>query len=239
MDYNDNRLTSFYMSLSSIEESKKLHAINPDYSAPSAYSDQGTLKGSMRLPFALKKACSCHPMDSFLDYGCGQNGLVDLLEKDDNFKRISFSSYDPAVAKFAGKPARKFDILTCIDVLEHIPRGEIFSVLRDINDLTRGFFFFAIDLCPAKKTLSDCRNAHILLAPADWWCQQISAQFSYARFFQAGTLESGEKFPVHLFGWAANSASHQKMANLFFDSIEIFSKEWICGSENFLDIRLK
>jgi hypothetical protein len=168
------------MSSAPLEESKRLHEINPDYSLPSAYSDQGTLKGSMRLPLALKKACSCYPVDSFLDYGCGQNGLVDLLKKDHDFKRISFGSYDPAVAKFAGKPASKFDILTCIDVLEHVSREEISSVLREINDLTKGFLFFAIDLTPAKKFLSDRRNAHILLAPADWWCQQISAQSIYS-----------------------------------------------------------
>lgn len=227
------------MSSVSVEESKKLYAANPNYSLPSAYSNQDTLKGIMRLPLALKKACSCYPVSSFLDYGCGQNGLVDLLKNDDVFKEIDFRSYDPAVAKFAGKPAGKFDILTCVDVLEHVSRGEIFSVLREINDLTKGFFFFAIDLIPAKKILSDRRNAHILLAPADWWCQQISAQFSYTRFFQAGTLESGEKFPVHLFGWAANTAGNQKMANLFFDSIEIFSKEWICPSANFADVQFK
>ena len=164
-----------------IEESRKLHKANAGYSMPSAYSDKGKLKGMMELPLALKKTHLTHPVTRFLDYGCGQNGLINLLSKYDDFRSIEFNS-----DKYSEKPRGEFDILTCIDVLEHISRGQISSVLNDISGLTTGFFFFAIDLVPATKTLSDKRNAHILLAPPDWWCQQISSEFSCTRL--AGLL---------------------------------------------------
>ena len=168
-----------------------------------------------------------------------KNGLVSLLEGCNDFSSIDFRSYDPAVAEYADKPTGRFDIVTCVDVLEHVSRGGISHTLCEISGLTRGFFFFAIDLVPAKKYLDDCRNAHILLAPGDWWCQQISSQFMCTRFFQPGCFESGEKFPMHLFGWATNSPNCQTMANAFFDSIEIFSHEWILGSSNYKKIAFK
>ena len=222
-----------------VEESRKLHEANAGYSAPSAYSDKGKLKGMMKLPLALKKTHLIHPVKRFLDYGCGQNGLINLLKKYDDFRSIEFNSFDPATDKHSEKPRGEFDILTCIDVLEHISRGQISSVLNDISGLTGGFFFFAIDLVPAVKTLSDKRNAHILLAPPDWWCQQISSEFSCTRFLQVGNFESGEVYPCHLFGWATNSPGRQKMAYVFFDSIEIFSKKWVLQSKNYKSLRFQ
>ena len=221
------------MQSGAVEASRKLHEVNPTYSLPSAYSDKGKLKGKLELPLALKKTHLIHPVTRFLDYGCGQNGLVNLLRKYDGFESIEFNSFDPAIKKYSENPCGEFDILTCIDVLEHISRGQITYILDNISNLTRGFFFFAIDLVPAFKTLSDKRNAHILLAPPDWWCQQISSKFSCTRFLQVGNFESGEVFPCHLFGWATNSPGSQQMANVFFDSIEIFSKKWILHSEDF------
>ena len=221
-----------------IEHSKTLHN-NPDYSLPSAYAIKKGIKGRMRLPSALKKIYSSFEINNFLDYGCGKNGLIDLLKKYEDFRSIEFTGYDPAVDQYSVKPNKSFDIVTCIDVLEHVSRQQIPKTLLEIDRLTSGFFFFAIDLIPAQKTLADNRNAHIMLAPADWWCQQITAQFSYTRFFQAGKFESEEKFPLHLFGWATNAAKHQSMANTFFDSIEILSKEWILDSDKYTFVRWK
>ena len=222
-----------------VEESRKLHEVNVSYSLATAYTEKGTLKQMLKVPLALKKTHSAYPITRFLDYGCGQNGLIKLLRKYDDFMNIDFNSFDPAIDKYSEMPCGEFDVLTCIDVLEHISRGQISRVLNDISGLTRGFFFFAIDLVPAIKTLSDKRNAHIMLAPPDWWCQQISSEFSCTRFLQVGNFESGEVFPCHLFGWATNSPGSQQMANVFFDSIEIFSKKWILQSDNFKSVQFQ
>ena len=74
-----------------------------------------------------------------------------------------------------GKPDQPADILSCLDVLEHIELTSIDDVLQDINNLTRHFCYLVIDLQPAVKTLADGRNAHILLAPPDWWVSKIAA----------------------------------------------------------------
>ena len=224
------------MSPNPIEHSKELHK-NPDYSFPSAYAVERTIKGRLELHNALKKTCINNNIVNFLDYGCGKNGLINLLKKNEDLKSVKFTGYDPAIDKFKNKPTNKFDIVTCIDVLEHISRSKIPQIFEEIDELTDGFFFFAIDLIPAKKTLSDHRNAHIMLAPSDWWCQQISTQFSYTRFFQGGKFRSGEKFPVHLIGWATNVPQNQHIANQFFESIEVLSKDWILNDENYTSVQ--
>lgn len=226
------------MPLSPIDHSRKLHD-NAYYSPPSSYATEEELKGRMKLPLALKETCSNFSINNFLDYGCGKNGLINLLKKYEHFRSIEFTGYDPAVDQYSVKPNKPFDIVTCIDVLEHVSRQEIPKTLSEIDGLTRGFFFFAIDLIPAKKTLADDRNAHITLAPADWWCQQITTQFSHTRFFQAGKFESEEKFPLHLFGWATNAAKRQSMANAFFDSIDILSKEWILHPNQYNSVKFE
>jgi len=50
-------------------------------------------------------------------------------------------------------------------------------VLQDIRSLTRHFCYLVIDLQPAVKRLPDGRNAHILLAPPEWWVARVAQLF--------------------------------------------------------------
>ena len=80
--------------------------------------------------------------------------------------------------EFASKPEAPADILLCLDVLEHIEMSSIDAVLRDIHSLTRQFCYLVIDLQPAVKQLADGRNAHILLAPPEWWISRVAQLFT-------------------------------------------------------------
>ena len=185
------------------------------------------MKGRLEIPIAITDSAKFKVVRSILDYGTGKGGLVSLLKESECLSDIDVQGFDPAVKEFSKRPIKTFDIVTCIDVLEHIDRDAIGDVIKDISKLLDGFLFFAIDLVPAKKTLSDGRNAHIMLAPADWWSQQISAQFSFTRFIQVGETSSGIRSPFHLFGWATNDRFVQAAANAFLDSIKILQKRWI------------
>ena len=185
------------------------------------------MKGRLEIPSAVNNSARFKAVRSILDYGTGKGGLVSLLKESESLIDIDVQGFDPAVKEFSRRPIQSFDIVTCIDVLEHIDRDAIGDVIKDISSLLSGFLFFAIDLIPARKTLSDGRNAHIMLAPADWWSQQISAKFSFTRFVQVGETASGLRSPIQLFGWATNDRFAQKAANGFLDSIEILQKRWI------------
>ena len=211
----------------SIDHSRELHAADNSYGLAIAYKMRNSLKGRLEIPSAVNNSARFRNVRSMLDYGTGKGGLISLLKESDSTIDIDVQGFDPAVKEFSRRPDRSFDIVTCIDVLEHVDRDKIGDSIKDMSSLLNGFLFFAIDLLPAKKTLSDGRNAHIMLAPADWWSQQISAQFSFTRFVQVGETSSGLRSPLHLFGWATNDRFSQKAANVFLDSIKILQKRWI------------
>ena len=75
-----------------------------------------------------------------------------------------------------------FDILTCLDVLEHVEIDSIDATLQEINSLTKNFVI-VIDLQPAVKRLADGRNAHVLLAPSEWWVSRFSQVFGAWQHF--------------------------------------------------------
>jgi len=66
-------------------------------------------------------------------------------------------------------------------------------VLREIHGLTRQFCYLVIDLQPAAKTLADGRNAHILLAPPEWWTSRVAQLFpciaAFPVFHEAGLAQ--------------------------------------------------
>ena len=70
-----------------------------------------------------------------LDYGTGKGLLVERLRRElpDS---ISVTGYDPAVE--AGRLSQgPFDILTCLDVLEHVEIDSIDATLQEINSLKK------------------------------------------------------------------------------------------------------
>lgn len=129
-----------------------------------------------KLPMALARMNELGICQSVLDYGTGKGALVERLTAELKPK-IDVYGYDPAIPTYSEKPTSPVDIVVCLDVLEHIEMNSIDDVLREIKSLTKQFCYLAIDLQPAVKTLEDGRNAHILLAPADWWVSRISQLF--------------------------------------------------------------
>jgi len=137
-------------------------------------SDGSGLAG--KLPGALQRMHELGVCNSVLDYGTGKGKLVRHLRQVLP-PGIHVNGYDPAVEEWYQKPDQPADILTCLDVLEHIEMSSIDAVLLDIKALTRKFCYLVIDLQPAVKTLADGRNAHILLAPPEWWVSRIAQLF--------------------------------------------------------------
>ena len=142
-----------------------------------SFGNRYSAPGARNLPLALSRMHEIGLCSSVLDYGTGKGKLVTRLKKELP-NSIKVDGYDPAVEAYSKKPTEAVDILTCLDVLEHIEMSSIDAVLMDIKQLTNKFCYLVIDLQPAVKQLADGRNAHILLAPSDWWISKLSQLFT-------------------------------------------------------------
>ena len=115
---------------------------------------------------------------SVLDYGCGSmQNLKTVLRPDHD---IEYQGYDPAVPEFS--QADPADLVCCIDVLEHIEPELLDNVLDHLRDLSPKWGFFTVHTGPARKTLSDGRNAHLIQEPPAWWLPKFFSRWDVRQF---------------------------------------------------------
>jgi len=89
--------------------------------------------------------------------------------------------YDPAYPPFSKKPPDiKFDIVTCCDVLEHVPEDSIDYVLDDIKKYTddNSLVLFTISGQEALRSFSDGENFHCSVKPVEYWHEKITKRWS-------------------------------------------------------------
>ncbi len=118
-----------------------------------------------------------------LDYGCGKGSLASRLP-------FPIAEYDPAIP---GKDAlpEPHDVVVCTDVLEHIEPECLDSVLAHLRSLIKVEGFFVISTRPARKTLPDGRNAHLIIQPWEWWAAKLREYFRIVEF-EIDPTEDGE-----------------------------------------------
>ena len=108
-----------------------------------------------------------------LDYGAGKCRLFENLKADHKMK---LQAYEPAIERLSSPPVPA-EMVTCIDVLEHIEPDLLDNVLDDLERLTECVLFCTIHTGPAAKVLSDGRNAHLTQQPLEWWLPKLWARF--------------------------------------------------------------
>ena len=159
---------------------EELHAKNPEFGGR---GDAGGLTKNMKTSILKLKNAG---FSSVLDFGTGKGNLVINLRNQLQGSGITIDGYDPAVEEWAQKPSHPYDIVTCIDVLEHLEHHSIDNFLNELKRYTKHFCFLLIDLQPAVAHLSNGRNAHTLLAPHDWWAAKVAQHF-----------DTTLNFPIH------------------------------------------
>jgi 2-polyprenyl-3-methyl-5-hydroxy-6-metoxy-1,4-benzoquinol methylase len=143
----DDLISSGYL-----DEQRILHA------APRGYGQRGD-----KWAKTVEGIVSRHHVSSVLDYGCGQGSLAAALP------RLGIVEYDPAIEGKDAPPTRTFDLVVCTDVLEHVESDRIDAVATHLSNLSERFLLAVISLVPTSKTLTDGRQAHILLRSREWW----------------------------------------------------------------------
>jgi len=141
---------------------QELQHIDPDYG-----------QASVTYAPIVSQMCNRMRITELLDYGCGKARLMEHL---DVIQQMKIQCYDPAIPERAGEPI-PMQMVTCIDVLEHVEPECLEAVLDDLVRVTDMVIFLTICSLPAERTLSDGRNAHLIQKPMEWWLDKIMTRF--------------------------------------------------------------
>lgn len=119
----------------------------------------------------IKELIAKHGAKTILDFGSGKGMQYDEQKLHEEWGVERPYLYDPAVPGQEVLPnaLRPFDGVICCDVLEHLEPDEASKAVFDATIRAKKFSFFSIATYPAKKTLPDGRNAHVLIKTEDWW----------------------------------------------------------------------
>lgn len=119
---------------------------------------------------------------SILDYGCGKGTLRTQILMDEriNLDPQRFYEYDPAIPAKSKLPP-KADLVVCTDVLEHIEPNKLEEVLDHLDNLMIKAMYLRIDMREANTILPDGRNAHLIVADANFWRTKL-ARFPVRKF---------------------------------------------------------
>ena len=129
------------------EEYKK-HITDPDYGGESVeYAEY------------ISRAINQTGVEEVLDYGAGKGELPKNMTLD---HRVAVHLYDPAIPAIAEIPEPR-QMVTCIDVLNHVEDDCIEAVMDDLKRVTKSLIFIVIT--------EDHRDM-------EWWLPKIMERFS-------------------------------------------------------------
>ena len=140
--------------------------------------------GISTVPYApiIKNIIKKNNINNLLDYGCGKAEFYESKFKLDdieypsfkNFWDIDINLYDPGYARYSKLCKNKnYDMVICIDVLEHIPIEDIDYVLEELSNLANKYIFLNVGCYSAAALLPNGKNAHITIQKPEWWYEKI------------------------------------------------------------------
>ena len=152
------------------------------------HKEEGKFRGISLVPlvptlFNIIKENNCKTL---LDYGCGKAipyskkecksiGLKKPVQELCNLD--SFDLYDPAYPKYNKLSKKKYDIVVCTDVMEHIAEQDIDYVLKDILSHSKKTVFLNISCQPALKHFKEGKfkgqNVHVSVFDGHWWSDKV------------------------------------------------------------------
>jgi SAM-dependent methyltransferase len=111
-----------------------------------------------------------YQVNSILDFGCGKGNMVLALKE--KYPNIKVYGFDPGMESFDALP-ESVDMIFSFDVLEHIEPELLDDTIVDLARRTNKVMYHLIACHPAKKNLSDGRNAHLIVENPEWWKQKL------------------------------------------------------------------
>jgi hypothetical protein len=149
--------------------------ISNDYLTQQKQLHQDSRYGAASLTYAplIVDIMETTGFRSVCDYGAGKCRLGIALKA--GVKQFGYFPFDPAFPEYGeAKPA---ELVSCIDVLEHIEPQYLEEVISQLEKLTTHVGIFSVHTGPARKVLADGRNAHLIQQPASWWLEKLLPHF--------------------------------------------------------------
>jgi hypothetical protein len=179
------------------------------------HKQEGFFKGISLVPFisSIKDLVVSNKCETLFDYGCGK-GLPytkDFKQTDphneikyftkpvqDMWNIKEFFLYDPAYSEHDKLPTKKYDIVLCTDVLEHIPESDLDWVIREVLSYATKVAFINVCSQEALKTFPTGkhkgRNVHVSVFSHEWWINKFSTiwrDFKHLKIYIATTSTKG------------------------------------------------
>jgi hypothetical protein len=188
----------------SLLEATKFHAVNKDNWIGEALAE---------YKHNIFEIIKNNNVKTILDYGCGKAKFHSILFNNKKVPGspmdISITPYDPAVAQFSNKPIDRYDLVLCIDVMEHVQEDKVDEVLKDIFTYSNKVFL-TITCYAAKQILTNGKNAHYTIKEPDWWKEKLKPyDGSYTVIFQIKPERGGDV--VNKEEWKPNAATLKKL----------------------------
>lgn len=151
---------------------RTLHAVRADYGAGGGREAANVVKLARQNGYRV-----------ILDYGCGKGTLKQAVAE--LAPELTILEFDPAIEGKDTLPTQPTDCVVAFDVMEHIEPEYLDHVLDAIRLLQPRSVMFVIATRPAKKTLPDGRNAHLIVQPISWWLERLAPRFHAAHRIDA------------------------------------------------------
>ena len=103
----------------------------------------------------------------WLDYGCGKGTFIAELRPLGLF--ATCEGFDPAVPEFSARPSGRFDLVTCLDVLDVVETSHLDDVLADIATMMRGYALF--------DCLTKPKGGQLRPHPPFYWSRIVAEHF--------------------------------------------------------------
>ena len=188
----------------SLTEATKFHAVNQDNWIGEALAE---------YKHQIFQIIKNNNVKTILDYGCGKAKFHSILFNNRKVPGspmgINMTPYDPAVAQFSNKPTGQYDLVLCIDVMEHVQEDKVDEVLKDIFSYSNKVFL-TITCYPAMQVLPNGKNAHYTIKEPDWWKEKLKPyDGNHITIFQTKPDRGGKK--VNKEEWKPNAITLEKL----------------------------
>ena len=141
----------------------------------------------------IDKLIETRKVTEMLDYGAGWGGVKARLAEER--PEVVVHEYEPSRDDACDPPA-PCTFVICVDVLEHVEPELIEEVLDDLERVITDTAYLTIFFEKAKRTLSDGRNAHLIVKPFEWWLRKLSHRFYIRQARHTSHLKVGGDFLI-------------------------------------------